>query len=185
MRFLGIGEAAGLGDMYLRLAARGHEVRVFVGDAACRDTLQGLLHQTEDWRGELSWIRAAGREGILIFEDAQMGALQDELRRDGFNVIGGSAFGDRLENERAFGQDCMRQAGFPTAATYSFSDFPAAIDFVERNPRRYVFKLNGGFASGRNYVGELDDGRDVTALLAHRAVQDHASAKRNYRPHLR
>jgi phosphoribosylamine--glycine ligase len=170
MRFLGIGEAAGLGDMYLRLAAKGHEVRVFVGDAACRDTLQGLLHQTADWRGELSWIRAAGREGILIFEDAQMGALQDELRREGFNVIGGSAFGDRLENERAFGQDCMRQAGFPTAATHTFSDFPAAIDFVARNPRRYVFKLNGGFASGRNYVGELDDGRDVTALLAHRAA---------------
>ena len=117
MRFLGIGEAAGLGDMYLRLAAKGHEVKVFVGDAACRDTLQGLLQQTQDWRRELSWIRAAGREGILIFEDAQMGVLQDELRRDGFNVIGGSAFGDRLENEREFGQDCMRQAGFPTAAT--------------------------------------------------------------------
>ena len=170
MRFLGIGEAAGLGDMYLRLAAKGHDVRVFVGNAACRDTLQGVLHKTEDWRRELSWIRAARREGIVIFEDAQMGGLQDELRRDGFNVIGGSAFGDRLENERAFGQGCMRQAGFPTAATYTFADFSAAMTFVERNPRRYVFKLNGGFASGRNYVGELDDGRDVTALLAHLAA---------------
>src|SRR5205085_7636659 len=39
------------------------------------------------------------------------------------------------------------------------------IDFLRRHPARYVFKLNGNFASTRNYVGELPDGADVIALL--------------------
>ena len=59
---------------------------------------------SEDWQGELPWIREAGADGIILFENVakSRGALQDDLRRDGFNVIGGSAYGDRLENDRAY-----------------------------------------------------------------------------------
>jgi phosphoribosylamine--glycine ligase len=168
MRFLGIGDDASLGDMYLRLAAAGHEVKVHVADADAGDTLRGYLQRTADWRQELPWVRAAGRDGIVIFEHAHLGAAQDALRGDGFNVIGGSAFGDRLETDREFGQACMRAAGFATAATHPFADFRVAMDFIRDNPRRYVFKLSAsGFASSRNYVGELDDGRDVIAMLGH------------------
>jgi phosphoribosylamine---glycine ligase len=167
LRFLGIGDAAGLGDMYLRLVAQSHEVKVHIADEGCRDTFKGLVERTDDWQAELAWIRQAGRDGIVIFETADRGEIQDRLRRDGFNVIGGSAFGDRLENDRAFGQERMRAAGFPTATTHGFSSFEAGIALVQQRPRRYVFKLNGGFASTRNYVGELEDGRDIAALLAH------------------
>jgi len=167
MRFLGIGDGMGLGAMYMRLAAAGHEVRAYAADPACRDILAGLVTRTEDWRQELGWLRAAGAEGIALFETADMGALQDDLRRDGYNAIGGSAFGDRLEGDRAFGQACLAELGLPTAPTHAFADFRAGIDFIAARPRRYVFKLDGSFASTRNYVGELPDGRDVAALLAH------------------
>lgn len=166
MRFLGIGDDASLGDMYLQLAAAGHEVRIHQADPAAADVMAGLLTRVEDWQRELGWVREAGADGILIFENAHMGEIQDELRRRGFNVIGGSAFGDRLEQDRAFGQDCLRQVGCKTAPTRAFTDFAAAIDYVRSRPRRYVFKLNGsGNAPSRNHVGELDDGADILALL--------------------
>jgi phosphoribosylamine--glycine ligase len=168
LRILGIGDDASLGDMYIRLTAAGHEVKVFVADPDEQDTLNGLITRTADWRAELPWIRAAAWDGLILFEHAHMGETQDALRRDGFHVIGGSAFGDRLENDRAFGQAALRNIGLQTPRHRVFHDLRDAMDFVRKNPGRYVFKLNGSdFVSGQNYVGELDDGRDVTALLEH------------------
>src|SRR5205085_1328487 len=80
----------------------GHEVRVSIADPLARGTLAGIVEQTADWRAELAWIRAAGDDGVILFENVAdaRGALQDELRADGFQVVGGSAYGDRLENDR-------------------------------------------------------------------------------------
>ena len=168
MRFLGIGESNDLAAMYHGLAQRGHEVRVFVEDPACRDIFAGMLEQTDDWQRELGWLRGAGEEqGIVLFESADKGALQDQLRRDGFRVIGGSALGDRLEADRAFGQGVLRQGGLRTARSHAFTDYQGAIDFVQRHPGRYVLKFNGANAERtRSYVGQMRDGADLLALLS-------------------
>ena len=63
MRFLGIGEYCDLGDMYYRLANAGHEVRVFIESKDSHDIFGGMIHRIDDWRGELPWIKAAGRQG--------------------------------------------------------------------------------------------------------------------------
>ena len=113
MRFLGIGDYCDLGALYLRLIEEGHEVRISISNPLCSGTLAGLVERTPDWRDELAWIRAAGRDGIILFENVakDRGALQDELRGKGFNVIGGSAYGDRLENDRAYAQRVLAAAG--------------------------------------------------------------------------
>jgi phosphoribosylamine--glycine ligase len=166
MRFLGIGKDGSLGDMYLALLRQGHEVRTYIEDPQWRGILKGFLHLTNDWKKELDWLRQD--DGIILCERADQGEMQDQLRRDGFNVIGGSAFGDRMENDRAFGQACMRQAGMQTAPTHAFADFDAALAFIAARPRRYVLKLNGpDHASSDNVVGGTDDGEDIAALLRH------------------
>jgi phosphoribosylamine--glycine ligase len=166
MRFLGVGKGNDCGDIYLRLQRDGHEVRVFVEEPEARDIMEGMLTFTVDWRAELEWIRSAGEDGIIIFEGVGWGETQDSLRRDGFHVVGGSAFGDRLEQDRQFGQEWMHRLGMRTAAAHEFSDFEAAIRFVERERRRFVLKFSGqGFASTRNYVGMMEHGDDVTAVL--------------------
>lgn len=166
MRFLGIGDYNSLGDMYWSLADAGHEVRVYVHEPEAHSIYAGMLERVDDWRAELAWIRAAGDDGLIVFESASMGADADALRQQGFHVVGGSAWADRLEQDRAFGQQVMREAGMQTAPTHAFRDYDAALAFVRARPGRYVYKLSDAVsASTRNYVGELDDGRDLIALL--------------------
>ncbi len=172
LRVLGIGDSGDLGDLYAHLQRYGHEVRMAVEDPAYHDVFRGLVEHTADWRKELAWIREAGRDGIILFETAHHGALQDELRRDGFQVIGGCAFGDRLEGERELGQAVLHQAGLQTAATWCFRDLDAGIAYIRARPRRYVVKHNGHhLPSTRTHVGTFADGGDVIALLQEHARQ--------------
>jgi phosphoribosylamine--glycine ligase len=168
MRFLGVTETCDLGSLYMRLLAEGHEVKVFVEYQGAQGTMAGLVPRTGEWRSELGWV---GRDGIILFEAVSegYGALQDELRRDGFRVIGGSAFGDRLENDRAYAQNLLAELGLPIAAVHAFDDPDSGDSFLAANPGRYVLKYSGpDFASSDNYVGRLADGADVRAMLAAR-----------------
>ena len=166
MRFLGVGDSNDLAAMYHGLAQRGHEVKVFVADEASRDVHAGMLEFTADWRAELGWLRDAGEAGIALFESATMGEEQDQLRREGFQVIGGSALGDRLEDDREFGQQALRAIGLRTAASHRFGDYGQAIAFLRARGGRHVLKFNGA-TSPRSaaYIGELDDGADMLARL--------------------
>jgi phosphoribosylamine--glycine ligase len=167
LRVLGVGETNDLGDMYLRLANSGAEVRVHVSDPAAHDVLAGLVHRVEDWRAQLPWIREAGDRGLILFEGLGHGAVQDQLRREGFHVIGGGEFGDRLEGDRDFGQRTLQQLGMRIANPKRFSSFDAGLAFLREHGGRWVFKLSGsGWASQRTYVGELDDAADMIAFLS-------------------
>lgn len=166
MRVLGIGEDHCLGDLYRRLGEEGHEVRVHVACAESHGVMAGLVTRCEDWHAQLDWIRGADKDGVIVFETACHGEVQDQLRRDGFQVIGGSAWGDKLESDRAYGQQVMRDAGLPTALTEAFESFEQAIAFVQARPARYVYKISDSHtAATRTYLGQLDSGADVIAVL--------------------
>ena len=166
LRILGVGETNDLGDMYLRLIAEGQEVRVHMADEDSHDVMQGMISFVPDWQSQLQWIREAGEDGIIVFETATSGAVQDDLRREGFNVVGGSAVGDQLESDRAFGQSILASHGLSTAHSREFRSFDSAIDFLRSSPGRYVFKLSGSnWPSTKNYIGQMNDARDMIAVL--------------------
>ncbi|HEX8622168.1 MAG TPA: hypothetical protein VF718_09360, partial [Allosphingosinicella sp.] len=168
MRVLGVTETCDLGSLYMRLVAEGHEVKVFVEEEGARGTMAGLVPHTADWRSELDWV---GPDGIILFEAVSegYGALQDRLRAEGYRVVGGSAFGDRLENDRAYAQELLAGLGLQIAAVHEFEDARSGDRFLAANPGRYVLKFSGpDFASSDNYVGQLADGADVRAVLAAR-----------------
>jgi phosphoribosylamine--glycine ligase len=166
MRFLGIGDAADLASLYLRLAEDGHEIKIHIGNPLCRGTLADLVNQVADWQAELPWVRAAGRNGCILFENvgAGRGELQDRLRKDGFNVIGSSAYGTRLENDRAYAQRILGELGLSTAPVFEFAQADEARRFIDRCPARYVVKSNGPNAA--TFVGRHREGVDVSAILA-------------------
>jgi phosphoribosylamine---glycine ligase len=174
MRFLGIGDTCDLGALYMRLLADGHEVKVFVGEPLAQGTMAGLVEHTSSWEGELDWIKASADEGVILFENVakSRGKLQDQLRKEGFQVIGGSAYGDRLENDRAFAQWILADIGLQTAKVVEFSDTASANEYLAKNPGRYVLKFNGpDFSSKDNYVGRLSSGADVQAVLQAKGSQ--------------
>lgn len=178
MRILGIGDWNDLGDLYLQLQREGHEVRVHIADPTAHDILDGLIQRVHDWRDHLGWIREAGDDGVIVFETAHHGRLQDDLRAAGYQVIGGCEFGDRLEADRAFGQQIMRNAGMEVLPSWSFTDAQEAALFVVAHPARYVLKWDAtADVVCSTYVGRAPDGADVTALLRMRAGRLSAGQK--------
>jgi phosphoribosylamine--glycine ligase len=170
VRLLGITETCDLGSLYLRLIADGHEVRVSVSEPLAEGTMAGLVPRVEDWRAELEWIRDAGREGIIIFEAVGFGELQDQLRSEGFQVIGGSAFGDRLEHDRSFALALLARHGMNIAPVREFVSAADAIADLKASPRRCVFKLCD--SAGDTFVGTYPDGSDIAALLDAQPVEE-------------
>ena len=169
MRFLGIGDTCDLNSLYLRLAADGHEVRVSISEPLCHGVLAGMVPRTEDWEAELPWIRAAGDDGVILFENVAQsrGSLQDSLRRDGFHVVGGSAYGDRLEKDRGYAQGVLAELGLRIARVATFEDLAGASAYLDAHPGRHVLKFNGdGYGAADTYIGRMPDGRDVKAVLA-------------------
>ena len=164
MRVLGITETCDLGSLYQRLLAEGHEVQVTISEPLAAGTMAGLVPRAHDPEAGLRWITEAGSEGIVLFEAAGFGAWQDQLRTRGFSVIGGSAFGDRLEDDRAYAQRLLAGLGLPVAAVTEHADVGSALADIAARPRRCVFKRAA--SAGETFVGTFDDGSDVAAMLA-------------------
>ena len=160
MRILAVGTRVYLGDIYLSLMREGHEVRVGALDPPEKWAFGGIIAPVADWRAELGWV---GRDGIVLFEGVGRGAIQDALRADGYRVIGGSALGDRLEMDRAFGQAALGEAGLQVAASRGFPDPAAALAWLQRNPGAIVLKHDDGGAP--TFVGEHPEGADVAFML--------------------
>jgi phosphoribosylamine--glycine ligase len=59
----------------------------------------------------------------------------------------------------------LAEIGLATARFWDFEDRAHALRFLQEYPGRYVLKFNGPTASVDNYVGRLNDGRDVRAFL--------------------
>lgn len=163
MRILFISNEFTAGNLAYVLHTEGHEVRVYVHDVHRRDNFKNLITQTTDWKQELDWV---GTDGLIIFDDVGFGDIQDDLRSQGFQVVGGSAIGDRIEQDRAFGHDLFKSVGMKTVPLYDFKNIADALDFVKNHPGMWVIKQNNHhYSKILNYVGQFPDGRDVIDML--------------------
>jgi phosphoribosylamine--glycine ligase len=61
----------------------------------------------------------------------------------------------------------MKAAGMTILPKWDFESFDAAIDFVTKNPERYVVKPNGKAQNEKvlSFVGQEEDGRDIVTML--------------------
>jgi len=165
MRILFVSEELGASELALKLQAEGNEVRLFIHEKKLRDCYSGLIEKVDDWRQELSW---AGKDGLIIFDDVGFGKEQDTLRLEGYRVVGGSELGDKIEEDRAYGQEVLRANGIPTLPCHNFQTAGEAIDFVKLHREDFwVVKKNGGHISHYCYVpNEASNNEDTLGVLA-------------------
>lgn len=162
MRVLFISGELISGDLAYSLQKEGCDVKIFIKDKGVSDCFDGILKKVHRWRDELEWV---GRDGLIVFDDVGYGKVQDVLRANGYQVVGGSEEGDRFELDRLYGQSILREAGIGSSdfVTYDF-DIQSAIDFVKANGGEWVVKQNNHDTS-LNYVGSFEDGSDVISVL--------------------
>lgn len=162
MRILFISGELIAGDLPYRLSGEGCDIKLYIENPDQQECQTGFVQKIDDWRGELDWV---GKTGLIVFDDVGFGAIQDQLRRDGFRVFGGSAGGDRLELDREFAQRKFADLGLEVLPTFKFEHPADAARHIRTSaPCRWVVKQNN-HDSALCYVGELDDGSDAIGVL--------------------
>lgn len=149
-------------DLALRLKREGHDVRLFIEEQDQRHNYEGMIKKITDWKSELPWV---GHDGLIVFDSCGYGKEQDELRKAGYSVVGGSELGDKLEHDRQYGQQVLLDCGIKIATSQSFTSISKAIQFVTDNKGPWVIKQNGHVDKIFNYVGDLESGQDVIDVL--------------------
>lgn len=150
------------GDLAWQIKKEGHEVKIFVKSETDKDVYDGFLDKVDDWEKHKDWA------DVIVFDYVGFGDVADSLRASGKLVIGGSKYTDKLEKDRGFGQDEMKKSGMLILPHWDFLDFDSAIEFIKKNPGRYVFKPSGNISSGQKgilFLGQEEDGKDLIEIL--------------------
>lgn len=149
-------------DLAWHVSNEGHNVKYFIEDLESKDIGDGLVEKIDNWQQAVDWA------DIIVFDDVLgQGKKAQQLRKQGKYVVGGTPYTDRLEEDRSFGQEELKNAGVSIIPHYDFTSFDEAIRFVRENPGRYIIKPSGEAQNVKSFVflGEEEDGRDLIQIL--------------------
>jgi phosphoribosylamine--glycine ligase len=161
-RFLFVSLGALISDIAWQVHRHGNEVKYFIADESERQIADGLVPKVDSWEDHVDWA------DVIVFDDVMgQGEIAARLRADGKKVVGGTAYTDRLEDDRTFGQQELRKHGVSIIPFEEFTDFDTAIEFVRSRPAAYVIKPSGDAQNIKRllFVGQEDDGLDVIHVL--------------------
>ncbi len=151
-----------IADIAWQVVKEGHEVQLYTESQSEKEIGNGFVPKTDDWEREVDWA------DVIVFDDVLgQGVKAQKLRQAGKPVVGGTPYTDRLEDDRAFGQQELKAAGVSIIPQENFISFDDAIAFVQANPNRYVIKPSGEAQNLKQllFVGEDEHGADVIQVL--------------------
>ncbi|MDV3277384.1 MAG: hypothetical protein LYZ69_02815 [Nitrososphaerales archaeon] len=163
MKFLFVTYEALSADLAWQLKKEGHDVKFYCHDLPEKDVGNGFFDKVDEWEPHKDWA------DVIVLDDIGFGSKAEQLRNEGRHVIGGSAYTDKLELDREFGQAELKQAGVNTLPSWDFTSFDEAVAFVKANPERYVIKPSGSAQDEKEllFIGQEEDGKDVIQVLEH------------------
>jgi phosphoribosylamine--glycine ligase len=128
MNILFISNDLGAISLACRLAEEGSILKFFERKDHWKEKIRRPgIQFIHDWRKELDWV---GKDGLIVFDDTEMGKTQDELRVAGYSVFGGCEAGEKLENERTCGQKIFSLLGMKIKDTKNFFSINEIINFI-------------------------------------------------------
>ena len=156
-------EASGV-SLCHKIFQEGHDVRLFIEceDKLVTQALDGIVKKIGSIKEGVEW---AGKDGLIVFDYMGYGDLQDELRKNGYSVVGGNKFGDKLEDNRQYGQKIISACGVEIAPSINFFSVSELIKYLKKNKGPWVIKQNGSSSKLLNYVGKLENNGDTISLL--------------------
>jgi phosphoribosylamine-glycine ligase len=166
MKFLFVTNESLSADLAWQLKKEGHDVRMYCHGQGEKDVGLGFFEKVEEWEPLKDWA------DIIIFDDVGFGNKAEQLRNEGKFVVGGSPYTDKLEIDREYGQSELKASGVDVLPSWDFTSFDEAIEFVQKNPDRYVLKPSGKAQNEKEllFVGQEADGKDILQILEHYKV---------------
>ena len=166
MKFLFVTNESLSADLAWQLKKEGHDVKMYCHGQGEKDVGLGFFEKVDEWESLKDWSE------VIIFDDVGFGAKAEQLRNEGKFVVGGSAYTDKLELDREFGQSELNLVGVDVLPSWNFTSFDEAIEFVKKNPDRYVLKPSGKAQNEKEllFIGQEGDGKDIIQVLEHYRV---------------
>ena len=163
-KFLFISYDGLISDIAWRVSTEGNEVRYHISNPEEKDIGDGFVPKVDEWEPHVDWA------DIVVFDDVLgHGEMAEKLRKEGKSVVGGTAYTDRLEDDRTFGQEELKKHGVVDHSVPGVHGFRFRDRCMSRsNPATYVIKPTGEAQNIKRllFVGEEDDGKDVVQSSA-------------------
>jgi phosphoribosylamine--glycine ligase len=144
------------------LEKEGHDVHLFIQEKKSKGIFDNMVKKTTNWKKDLKWL---GEGGLIIFDDSGFGKIQDDLRKKGYLVFGGSEEADKLEYNRQYSEEIFQEFGINFFPTKTFNSVVEASEYATDHPEMWVIKREKDYNKFVSYVGNYEDGRDVIGLL--------------------
>lgn len=161
MNFLFISKWGEILDLAYAVQKEGNMIKMYIDNPPCREIGYGFVPKVRKWEKHVAWA------DIIVFDYVGYGKIATELKQQGKLVIGGTEYTDRLEMDRNFGQEEMKELKVKILDYCEFATTDEAIQFVKKNPAKYVIKPSQEMQEYKQllYVGQEENGEDIIRML--------------------
>jgi phosphoribosylamine---glycine ligase len=162
MRILVIDQIGLSLDFCLRCLDFGHHVRLWVKPSDTNKHMaemgDGYVPKVKEWKPSMQWA-----DLIVTTDNSSLMEELEPYRLKGYPIFGSNPKGAEMELDRQKGQAIFKKAGIKIMESNEFNDYDKAIEFVKKNPVRWVCKPNGDCDKALSYVA--DSPRDMIFML--------------------
>lgn len=144
-------------DIAFRMALDGVQVRLWIENAAMKDVADGLVPKVSDWKPSVAWADIV----VMDYNSETLAKIWTQIHSQ-VPCFGGSAFGQKLESDRAYARAVMQRCGLPRLESKSFPDLKQAYAHLKKRPGLWVVKPEGKDVEKHHLiVGDDPSGEDV------------------------